>query len=38
MNWKELFKSHSEYSPGEDLADSLALIVICALLCFIIFV
>jgi hypothetical protein len=36
--WEEMFTSHSQYSAGEDLADSIALIVVMALVCVIFFI
>jgi hypothetical protein len=40
MNFKEWLKSlepERKVTPGEDLADSIGLMVICALVCFMIF-
>jgi hypothetical protein len=32
VKWYELLKSHKEHTAGEDIADSIALAIICALL------
>jgi hypothetical protein len=36
--WDEMFTSHSKYTAGQDLADTLALMVVMALVCVIIFI
>jgi hypothetical protein len=38
MKWHELLKSHKDVSGAEDFADSVALIIICALLLFVVFI
>jgi hypothetical protein len=30
--WKKLLEKHDEYNTGEDIADSIGLIVICGLI------
>ena len=38
MSWKDMFeKQHDGYSGAADVADSVALIIICALLLFVVF-
>ncbi len=36
MKWYEYLKSEKNQTAGEDIADSIALIVICALLLFVV--
>lgn len=31
MDWKKLLEKHDDYNTGEDIADSIGLFVICAL-------
>ena len=37
MKWYEFLKSTKEHTPAEDVADSIALIIVCALLYAVIF-